>query len=69
VEQFVNIDELAMLLGYKEIELFRERKQLAQTRQVLEQITAGEKEDGEAQATANDPATAQDDAGDNSEPV
>ncbi len=38
----LSIEELASIIGFKEIELYQTRKELAQTRAVLEQVTRGE---------------------------
>ncbi len=38
----LSIEELASIIGFKEMELYQTRKELAQTRAVLEQVTRGE---------------------------
>lgn len=49
----VTMDEMAALIGYKELELFGLRKQLAHAHQVLADVTAPkeEGEDGAAKVT------------------
>ena len=37
------VDDLAMLVGFKELELLQTRRELVRTRQVLEEVTSGEK--------------------------
>lgn len=37
----LTLDEIAQLIGYKELELASTRKTLIETRRVLEEVTAG----------------------------
>lgn len=64
----ITLDEVVMIVGGKELELFQVRKELAKTRQVLEQVTRGVSEDAKNKEIhlVDDDTTVDDTKGDDS---
>lgn len=61
----IRVEDVAKLIGFKEIEMFQLREELARTRQVLEQVTrAGVQDGGETPQEADSGTPTPDSAGD-----
>jgi hypothetical protein len=46
----ISVDEVAAIIGHKELELYQARKELAETRRVLADVTAGDRNGDETEA-------------------